>query len=65
MSINKFNTTLHYTVQPGDTLYQIAVNFYEDGDRWEIIAKKNSINDPNDLEVGRTIDIPPLYGSYS
>jgi len=49
-----------YTVQPGDTLYGIAVRFYGDGKRWEDIQAANldSVRGPRTLRPGTVLRIP-------
>ena len=51
-----------YTVQSGDTLYQIAEKLYNDGSKWNVIynANKQQIKDPKRLKPGLTITIPPI-----
>lgn len=51
-------TKIKYTIQKGDTLYQIAVRFLGSGRRWVEIAKLNSIANPKKLRVGQSIEIP-------
>ena len=45
-----------YTVGPGDTLADIATRY---GTTWEKIADFNSLVNPNALEVGQQLRIPP------
>lgn len=45
-----------HTVQPGDTLFLIAQRF---GTSVDAIAKANGISDPNVIEVGQVLQIPP------
>jgi nucleoid-associated protein YgaU len=49
-----------YTVQPGDTLSEIALKFYGDGSResYMKIAKANNIQDPDLIRVGQKLQIP-------
>lgn len=47
-----------YTVQPGDRLGDIALEFTGDVGRWEDIAAANGIDDPRGLHVGTVIEIP-------
>lgn len=45
-----------HTVEPGDTLFLIAQRF---GTSVEAIAQANGISDPNVIEVGQVLQIPP------
>ncbi len=49
-----------YTVQKGDTLYELARRFYNDQSRWREIwqANENRVSDPNKLQVGMKLIIP-------
>jgi len=47
-----------YTVKSGDTLASISEQFLGSLDKWEIIARANRIESPDQLEVGQTIIIP-------
>lgn len=49
-----------YTVQEGDSLWNIAARMYGNPATWRPIAEKNSIENPRILEKGRNITIPPL-----
>ena len=46
-----------YTVQPGDSLWRIAVAFYGDGALWGAIAVANDLG-PDDLEPGMVLQVP-------
>jgi LysM repeat protein len=45
----------NYTVQAGDTLYAIALQFKKN---WQDIAKANNISDSTSLHVGQVLIIP-------
>jgi LysM repeat protein len=47
-----------YTVKKGDTLWQLAVNYYKNGNRWTEIANRNGIKDPRKLQIGTVLVIP-------
>jgi nucleoid-associated protein YgaU len=47
-----------YVVQPGDFLWQIAVNFYGDGMMQNKIIDANEISYPYNVEVGQKLIIP-------
>lgn len=53
-----------YTVQPGDTLAKIAMEYQDrvPGITWRDIYKANPGIDPNNLKVGQTIKIPCVIG---
>jgi lipoprotein NlpD len=46
-----------YTVKPGDTLMRISL---ETGQSWRDIARWNSIDNPNVIEVGQVLRVGPL-----
>ncbi|MDF7799209.1 tetratricopeptide repeat protein [Pontiellaceae bacterium B1224] len=51
-----------YHVVGGDTLTKIAIKFYSDASKWDIIyeANKEMMRGPGDLKVGQTIVIPMI-----
>ncbi len=49
-----------YEVKSGDTLYGIARKFYDDPDKYNLIAEKNNIANPDDIKVGQILTIPEL-----
>jgi nucleoid-associated protein YgaU len=53
-------TTEKYIVAKGDSLWEISVRAYGDGYRWVDVWKsnKNSLKDPNKLEIGMELILP-------
>lgn len=49
-----------YTVKEGDTLFLIAVKYYEDGFKFEELVKSNNLTDSNTIVVGQVLEIPKL-----
>jgi nucleoid-associated protein YgaU len=50
-----------YTVKPGDTLSKISKQFYGDADEYMRIfyANRDQLNDPDKIQVGQQLAIPP------
>jgi putative chitinase len=46
-----------YTVEKGDTLWNIAVRAYGDGYRWVEIAKNNNLKNPNLIYAGNVLTL--------
>lgn len=53
--------TRTYTVKSGDTLQSIALDVYGDATRANLIfeANKDLIKDPNAIQIGMVLKIPP------
>lgn len=51
--------TKTYVVRPGDTLFSIAQEQYNDGQKFQLIADANGIDQNNRLRVGQELIIPP------
>lgn len=49
-----------YTVKEGDTLFLIAEKYYNNGEKFEEIAKANNLSDVNLIETGQVLEIPKL-----
>lgn len=47
-----------YTVVSGDTLWRIAVKYYNDGTQWPKIADANGVKNPRLLQIGTVLTIP-------
>lgn len=49
-----------HTIQSGDTLYKLAIQYYGDGSRWEEIeaANKSTLKNGKDLALGMQVTIP-------
>ncbi len=60
-SKNSANTSSDkYTVKDGDTLFQIAQKYYQDGYKYPLIASANKINNPDLISTGQSLTIPKL-----
>jgi nucleoid-associated protein YgaU len=51
-----------YTVQKGDTLSDIAKQFYGNANRWKAIfeANRDLLDDPDRIQPGQVLRIPPV-----
>lgn len=49
-----------YTVKEGDTLFLIAEKYYQDGSRFEEIAKANNLGNVDTIETGQVLEIPKI-----
>lgn len=47
-----------YTVKQGDTLWSISTSVYATGYRWQEIAKRNNLVNPNVIHVGNALMLP-------
>lgn len=47
-----------HTVQKGEHLWKIAVQYYQDGYKWVDIAKANNLKNPSILAAGQELVIP-------
>jgi len=52
------NTSSTYTVRPGDDLWTISENVYNDGFKWVEIAKLNRLENPGLIYAGDKLTIP-------
>ncbi len=55
---------LQHKVKKGQTLAGLALDYYKDKDRFEILARVNGIDPPYRLKTGRKVQIP-LCSSYT
>ena len=51
--------SVSYTIQPGDTLWKLAVKYFGDGNQWRKILEDNkaTVTDPNKIYAGQVIII--------
>ncbi len=49
-----------YTIQPGDNLSKISEKFYGTANKYQVIAQHNGISNPDHIQVGQQINVPPL-----
>ena len=54
-----------YTVQPGDTLLQIAQTYMISTDVWPQVQRLNEIGDPRLLPIGKTLKLPRALLRYN
>ena len=54
----RFTEVIEYTIEKGDTLRELAVNFYHDAEKWVIIQNANADLDPRNLQPGDRILVP-------
>ena len=59
------STGQSYTVQPGDNLSKISKQFYGDANEYMRIfyANRDKLHDPNKIQVGQQLIIPPDTGA--
>ena len=48
-----------YTIKPGDNLSKVSERFYGTANKYESIAQHNGLSDPDHIQVGQTINVPP------
>ncbi len=56
----RVNTNLYSTVYPGNTLSGIAAYYYDDGEKWSVIAHANGIGSPDKLKRYARLRVPWL-----
>lgn len=49
-----------YTIKAGDNLSKVSLLFYGTANKYETIAGHNGMSDPDKIQVGQTINVPPL-----
>ncbi|WP_170107588.1 glycoside hydrolase family 19 protein [Photobacterium lipolyticum] len=49
---------MEYKIKPGDTLTSIAIKFFHDPKKSNLIAEENGIIDPNKINIDQVITIP-------
>lgn len=54
------NKVVHYKVQPNDTLFKIAIQFYGQGSRWKNIKSANNEIQGTSLKIGYDLVLPDL-----
>lgn len=57
---NDSNTSSTYTVRPGDDLWTISQNVYNNGYKWVEIAKLNNLQNPGIIYPGDKLKIPDI-----
>ena len=49
-----------YTIKAGDNLSKVSEKFYGTPNKYQAIAQHNGISNPDHIQVGQQINIPPL-----
>ena len=49
-----------YTIKAGDNLSKVSERFYGSANKYQQIAQHNGISNPDQIQVGQTINIPPI-----
>jgi nucleoid-associated protein YgaU len=49
-----------YTIKSGDNLSKVSEKFYGNPNKYQTIAQHNGIGDPNKIQAGQKINVPPL-----
>lgn len=49
-----------YTIKAGDNLSKVSEKFYGSASKYGQIAQHNGIANPDQIQVGQTINIPPI-----
>ena len=49
-----------YEIKPGDNLSKVSKLFYGTPNKYETIAQHNGISNPDHIQVGQKINVPPL-----
>lgn len=50
----------NYTVKTGDTIAGVAATNWKDPTKWRVIAERNGIDNPRQLEAGKILSIPAI-----
>lgn len=58
--INEVNNSDEYVVKKGDSLWKIAEVKYNDGYKWNQIAKENHLTNPGNIEIGQKLILPKI-----
>lgn len=53
--------TKRMALREGETLAGLSAREYNDSRKWRAIADANNIDDPENLEAGTIVELPPLY----
>ena len=53
--------TKRMALREGENLSSLSAREYNDSRKWRVIADANNIDDPENLEAGTIVELPPLY----
>lgn len=54
-----------YTIARGDNISKIATLYYQDKNKWPVIAKYNQLDNPGQLKPGAVLQIPQPSATFS
>jgi hypothetical protein len=63
LNLQTADHTRNHVVTEGDTLTSIAWEYLQRPTAWRHLADANAIDDPRRLEIGSTLQVPPLVES--
>jgi len=49
-----------HTVAKGDSLWKLAIAYYNDGYKWTVIASENKLANPDVIHAGNNLTIPKI-----
>lgn len=52
------NNFIKYQIKPGDSLRKLAIAFFNDEGKYNLIIRHNNLKDENDIATGQIIEIP-------
>ncbi len=55
---NYYSNIIKYQIKPGDTLRKLAILYYNDEGKYNLLIRHNNLKDENDISIGQIIEIP-------
>lgn len=60
---SRLQKTRYATIYPGDTLSEISFFYYQDVERWGVVARANGIDDPKRISAYQRLRVPLVEGA--